>query len=124
MPDFKWMSLGGVLLDGNGDIAMATPQESVVDMVRTRLKADLNGWKLYQIGADLKQQLGDAVTAELEISIRRRVQSALTNQFLAPNQFTVTTRAVGGLIDIYVHVLDELVATVQVNRETGLSRIV
>lgn len=112
------------MLDGNGDIAMATPRESLIDMVRTRLQADLNGWKLYQIGADLDRRLGDAVTSEMEVSIRRQVQASLTKNFLAPGQFQVTTVAMGGQIDVFVYVQDELVATLQINREAGTVRIV
>jgi hypothetical protein len=125
MSDFKWMSNGGVLLDGSGDIAMASPQESLYDMVRTRLKADLDGWKLYQIGADLERRLGDAVTPELEVTIRRQIQASLQKEFLVSGQFAVTTLDLGGgHMDVYVHVLNELVATVQVDRESGTVKVV
>lgn len=125
MPDFRWMSNGGVLLDGSGDIAMASPQESLYDMVRTRLKAALDGWKLYQIGADLERRLGDAITQELEISIRRQCQASLLKEFLLPGQFTITTVNVGGgHIDVYVHVLSELITTLRVDREAGTVKVV
>jgi hypothetical protein len=52
MVDFRWMSKGGVLLDATGDISFTTtPWECMVAMVNTRLKAAVNGWKLYPIGA-------------------------------------------------------------------------
>ena len=57
MPDFQWTSAGGVLLDAIGDIAVYdTPMDSIQNMVRTRIKADLDGWQLYQIGADLRSR--------------------------------------------------------------------
>ena len=59
--DFKWGTIGGIFLDGAGDIAVTDPttNESLIDMVVTRLKAKLDGWQLYRIGADLERRLGD-----------------------------------------------------------------
>jgi hypothetical protein len=125
VPDFRWMSQGGVLLDGTGDIAMASPRESLLDMVRTRLKADLDGWKLYQIGADLDRRIGDAITPEMEVAIRRQIQTALQKQFLNIGEFKVTTVDVGGgQIDVYVHVMNELISTLEIHKDTGTVRIV
>ena len=75
--DWRWQSNGGILLDGTGDIALTsdgTP-ESLLDIVRTRLKTTLNGWKLYRIGADLETFLGELIDPELELSIARQVQA-------------------------------------------------
>jgi hypothetical protein len=73
------MPQGGVLLDGNGDIALCdSALESVRDIVRSRLKADLNGWQLYPIGADLQSQIGEMAPDELESAVRRLVRTALS----------------------------------------------
>ncbi|HEV2483978.1 MAG TPA: hypothetical protein VGT08_00430 [Terracidiphilus sp.] len=41
MADFRWTSLGGVLVDGTGDIATTlSAQEELETMVATRLKAE------------------------------------------------------------------------------------
>ncbi len=116
--------MGGTLLDGNGDIAMASPKESLVDMVRTRLKADLDGWQLYRIGADLERRVGDAVNAELELAIRRQVSTSLQKQLLPPGSFNIKTVATGQQVDLYVYVNEELLATANINRQTGAVRIV
>lgn len=122
MPDFRWQSLGGCLLDGNGDIAMAAPAESALDMIRTRLKADLNGWKLYPIGADLQNLVGQTMAPELETTIQRQVSVALTNQLLSPGQFEVQTVTVSNMIDVYVYIQRQLLLTLQVNKSTGAVR--
>jgi hypothetical protein len=116
--------MGGVLLDGTGDIAFSSPKESLIDMVRTRLKADLDGWRLYRIGADLERRIGDAVDAELEIAIRRQATTCLQKQLLPPGSFTVKTVATGSQVDLYVYVNEELIATANINRQTGGVRIV
>lgn len=123
MSDFRWMSQGGVLLDGTGDLAMGSAEESLVDMVRTRLKADLHGWKLYAIGADLDRRIGDAMGPELEATVRRQIVAALTNQFLKPNAFDIRILSSGRTIDAYVYVDSSLVATVQASRDTGLVKV-
>jgi len=70
------MPQGGVLLDGNGDIALCdSALESVRDIVRSRLKADLNGWQLYPIGADLQSQIGEMAPDELESAVQRLVRT-------------------------------------------------
>lgn len=62
MADFRWTSLGGVLVDGRGDIATTlSAREELETMVATRLKAAFNGWKLYQIGANLQAFIGSSV---------------------------------------------------------------
>ena len=58
--DFRWMSRGGVLLDSTGDVSFTqTPWECLRSMVNSRLKAAFDGWKSYQIGADLENIDGD-----------------------------------------------------------------
>jgi hypothetical protein len=114
MPDFKWMSCGGCLVDGGGDLAFASPDESLQDMINTRLKAAFDGWQLYRIGADLDALIGNTVDAEAELAIRRQVEAALTQDFLPRGSFQVKTLPIGSLIQVYVYLADTLMATVQV----------
>jgi hypothetical protein len=116
--DFKWMSNGGLLLDGSGDLACTDPStlDSVRDIMRSRLKAKLDGWKLYRIGADLSALLGSTVSEELELTIRRQVSAALSADFLPARSFTVETLAVGENIHVMVYVNDELMATTIVSK--------
>jgi hypothetical protein len=96
---------------------MSSPAESLGDMIRTRLKADANGWKLYDIGADLVSRVGSTIDAELQASITRSVQTVLQNRLLRPGTFSVKTVPMGGLIKVYVYVQQSLVATVQVSKD-------
>ena len=109
--DYKWMSSGGILLDGSGDIATTIEgsTESIIDMVRTRLKADLDGWKLYRIGADLNSRIGDLVTEELEIKIRRQVTESLSKDFLPRGAFQVETIPKGSGVTVLVYVGQRLI---------------
>jgi hypothetical protein len=94
--DFRWTSQGGVLIDGSGDIAMTvTPQEELETMVATRLKAAVDGWKLYRIGAGLDDFKGSSIgiNQNTELAIQRRVTSDLTNELLPAGSFTVQTRS-------------------------------
>jgi len=117
MVDFSWMSQGGLLLDATGDIAFtASPRECLAAMVNTRLKAALDGWKLYQIGADLDKLIGTTVAAELELSIQRQVRASLSRDFLPLGSFTVSTLAVGSqTIQVFVYVQNQLVASTTVS---------
>src|ERR1035438_2347078 len=116
--DFRWQSQGGILLDGSGDIATTDPStlESTVDVVRSRLKAALNGWKLYAIGADLQARVGDIIAPELEIALQRQVYNALTNSFLPPGSFTAETLSFGGTLRVLVFISQTLVAQATVSR--------
>jgi hypothetical protein len=115
MPDFRWQSFGGILLDGSGDIATTlSSAEEISTMISTRLKAAVNGWQLYSIGAGLNLYPGNPVNANTEASIVRAVTSSLTNQFLSSGSFTVQTLAVGNTIEIYVYVGSTLVASTSV----------
>lgn len=114
MADFRWMSCGGCLMDGSGDLALATPVESVRDMIHTRLKAAIDGWQLYRIGADLDNLIGSTMTVELELAIQRQVESALTKDFLPRGSFQVKTLPAGSLIQVFVYLSDTLMATAQV----------
>ena len=80
-------------------------------MITTRLKAAVNGWKLYAIGAGLDIYPGNPVNSNTELSIQRAVTASLTRQFLPSGSFTVQTLAVGNTIEIYVYVNQTLVAT-------------
>jgi hypothetical protein len=90
------MSSGGVLMDGTGDIALTTSTwQSNIDIMRSRIKATLNGWQLYPIGADLESEIGQAILQEVQTQIQQRVTASLTYQFLPAGAFQVKTRAVG-----------------------------
>ena len=85
-------------------------------MVTTRLKAALDGWKLYPIGADLENLLGSTVAAELELSIQRQVRASLSLDFLPLGSFTVSTLVVGPqTVQVFVYVHNQLVATTTVS---------
>jgi hypothetical protein len=116
--DFKWMSQGGVLLDG-GDLALCDPLEGLKDMVRTRLKAALHAWKLYAIGADLEDFIGNAITPELEVSLRRQVVNALQKDLLPRGSFQVKTLATGQHIAVMVYISSQLTATATISQADG-----
>lgn len=123
--DFRWTSNGGILLDGNGDIAYASSAlETVQDMVRSRLKAALRGWKLYTIGADLQNRVGSILSNELEVGLRRQVQSALTRDFLPAGTFDIRTVTNGNIINIYVYLKESLIATASVDKDSKDSSVV
>lgn len=111
MSDLLWQSNGGTLLDGTGDLAMGNAEDSMKDMIRTRIRAALNGYKLYAIGADLKRELGNANIAERETRIQQKVSSALTRGFLNPTAFSVETLAAGESLQIFVYVFQQLMVT-------------
>lgn len=117
--DFRWQSRGGILLDGNGDIATTRlgSFESLQDMVRTRLKAALHSWKLYRIGADLQAAVGQAITPELELNIRRQVAQSLTTNLLPRGSFRVETLSENGVVTVFVYVDETLLATADVRRD-------
>lgn len=104
MADLRWMSFGGTLLDGSGDLAVTlSSTEELESMVATRVKAAVDGWKLYTIGAGLETFPGLPVNTNTELSIQRAVTSSLTRQFLSAGSFTVQTLAVGSSIEIYIY---------------------
>ena len=119
MIDFRWMSTGGILLDGNGDIAVTSPDslESVQDIVRTRLKAAFDGWKMYKIGADLQAFMGNTVNDELEVTLRRQVTQVLSKQFLPRGSFQVESLAEGSSVRIFVYLDESLITTATVQRD-------
>lgn len=122
--DWQWMSQGDLLLSG-GDLATTDPTTlaSIQDMVRTRLKAALDGWQLYSIGADLQARIGDTVNAELNITLRRQINQSLTNQFLPRGSFTVQSLTDNGIINLYVYVNQSLIANATLDPTTGISTI-
>jgi hypothetical protein len=109
------MSSGGILLDGTGDVATTLNSiEELDSMISTRLKAAVNGWKLYAIGAGLDVFPGNPVNNNTELSIQRAVTASLTRQFLPSGSFTVQTLAIGNTIEIYVYVSGTLVTSTSV----------
>lgn len=118
--DYKWQSNGGFLLDGTGDIASTqSPMETAIDMVRTRLKATLKAWKLYQIGAGLDTFIGNSSSAEAETAIQRQVLGALSKNYLPSGTFDVRTLRLGGTIQVYVYISDKLIAQAEVPLQAG-----
>ena len=118
MVDFRWMSNGGILLDATGDIACtdSSTLESVVDIVRSRLKAALNGWKLYAIGADLQARVGGIVGAELEVALKRQVYQALSDGFLPRGVYSVETLSHGSTVRVLVYLKGQLIAQATLSR--------
>ncbi len=117
MPDFRWTSLGGVLVDGTGDIATTvTTKEEIETMVATRLKAAINGWKLYRIGADLQSFLGSSVgiNQNTVLSIQRQVTASLNNQLLPAGSFSVQTLVLGNTVQVLVYLGSSLIASTTV----------
>jgi hypothetical protein len=115
--DLNWQSLGGVLLDGTGDIAFTvTPYQCLQQMTNTRLKAAVDAWKLYPtIGADLESAVGQTVSQEIQQTLQRQVQASLTNDFLPSGSFSVKTVPVGDMIQIFVFLGNSLLASTTVN---------
>lgn len=119
MRDFRWQQNGGVLLDGSGDFALSSAdgRESLYDMIRSRLKAAVNGWRLYQIGAGLQDYIGRTVDLETELAIKRSVARALQLDFLQQGTFQVETIAVADIITIFVYLNAQLVAQATLNED-------
>ena len=111
MTDFVWQSQGGVLIDGTGDLAWTVEStiDSTVDVVRSRLKAALNGWKLYAVGADLQAGVGQAIGQELELTLERQVTQSLSDGFLASSSFQVQTLATSGQVLVLVYLSGQLI---------------
>src|SRR5271156_172213 len=122
--DWLWMSQGDLLLAG-GDIGTTDPTtlQSIQDMVRTRLKAALDGWQLYSIGADLQARLGDTIDQELNITLRRQVNQSLTNQFLPRGSFNVQSITDHQTITLFVYINQSLIASATLNPQTGVTTI-
>ena len=111
MTDFVWQSQGGVLIDGTGDLACTVEStlDSTVDVVRSRLKAALNGWKLYAVGADLQAGVGQSIGPELELTLERQVTQSLSDGFLASSSFQVQTLATSGQVLVLVYLSGQLI---------------
>lgn len=122
--DWVWMSQGDLILSG-GDIATTDPSslDSLKDMVRSRLKAALDGWQLYSIGADLQARLGDTVDAELNITLRRQINQSLTNQFLPRGSFNVQSFTDRGVVNLFVYLNQSLIASATLNPQTAQQTI-
>jgi hypothetical protein len=117
--DYTWQDNGGILLDGSGDIALSSADgyESLLDMVRTRLKAAVNGWKLYSIGAGLDRFRGEMIDTELELMIKRQVAEALQLEFLPRGMFQVEALPAGNRIHVLVYLDGALAATAVVSQD-------
>lgn len=88
-------------------------------MVRTRLRARLNGWQLYSIGADLATLPGNTCDAAIELAAQRLVTAALSNRFLPAGSFQVSTTRSGNKLDIYVFLANTLLTQASVDTSTG-----
>jgi hypothetical protein len=123
--DFQWMSSGGILLDGAGDIAVTREGslDSIRDIVRSRLKAALQGWQLYAIGADLQRLVGQTVSAELETTVVRQIQTALSANFLPRGTFDVKTLTLNDSIQAIVFLNAAVVAQVLLENISSSSPI-
>lgn len=118
--DYSWMSNGGLLLDGNGDIAFTkSDMDTIISMIRTRLKSAVDGWKLYRIGAGLDGFLGNTSDAEAEIAIQRQVIGALSRNYIPAGLLDVQTLRFGNEIQVYVFVTNQLVAQATVSIQAG-----
>ncbi len=118
MSDFRWMSYGGSLIDGTGDLALTTSaQEEIETMAATILKASINSWKLYSIGPDLDSFIGSSVgiNQNTTLSIQRAVTSALSYQFLPAGSFTVSTVVFGSDVEVLVYLGSSLIASTTVS---------
>jgi len=117
MADLRWTTMGGVLMDGAGDLALTTlATEELSTMVATRLKAAVKGWKLYPIGAGLDSFIGSPVgiNQNTELAIQRRVSSTLTYQFLPVGSFTIQTLTLGNEVEVFVYLGSSLIASYSV----------
>jgi hypothetical protein len=83
-------------------------------MAMTRLKAAVDAWKLYAIGAGLDDFIGSPVNANTELSIQRAVTASLSRDFLPSGSFTVQTLAIGSTIEVYVYIKQTLLASTTV----------
>ena len=110
------------MLDGTGDIAITPPDgaESLIAMVRTRVKASLNAWKLYAIGADLQERIGDVGVEnypETQVAIQRQVTRALTaDSFLSVGSFQVETLPDADRIHVFVYIGRNLITSVTLSQ--------
>lgn len=106
------MSEGGLLLDAYGDLAVTADitSDSTVDLVNTRLKAALNGWQLYAIGADLQSRIGQLADPEIEIRIQRQVVQSLSD-ILPRGSYEVQTLLLDDGVTVLVYLNGQLINT-------------
>lgn len=120
--DYKWMSQGGLLLDGKGDLAFTSGSvETVSSMVRTRLKAAVDGWKQYRIGTGLGDFPGDTSDHIEEVAIQRRVLTSISAGYLPQSMFQVKTLRLGDEIQVYVYLNKQLIAQASILVNTNSS---
>jgi hypothetical protein len=115
MADLQWMSAGGLVLDGTGDIALTiNDYQDLQSMIVTYLQANSNSWQLYNIGANLGSIPGNANNAEVEATVVKQIQSALSG-ILPSGSFSIKTLQVGSLFDVYFYINSKLVATTTID---------
>jgi hypothetical protein len=111
MPDFRWISNGGSLLDGSGDIAFTSSAwEELSTMIATRLKADLDSWQLYRIGANLGTLPAQTVAPELESAAQQQALSSISD-LVPAGMVQVKTLTQGSEIMLFVYINEQLVYT-------------
>lgn len=119
--DMNWASTGGIIMSPSGDIALSPPTKGTQQIIYSRLKAALNGWKQYIIGANLQAFHGTVVDEDLENDIQQSVANALSTQFLPSGSFEVTTLAAGGSVTIYVFINSTLAAQAVLSSDGTIS---
>jgi hypothetical protein len=115
--DFSWMSEGGVLSDFTGDIALTTSDEGTLNLIYSRLKAAVNGWKLYSIGAGLESYTGQVIDSTLSRAVQNAIVLALSNQFLPNGSFSIQTTSSGNELDVYIFVNSTLVSQANITSD-------
>ena len=110
--DLVWQSLGGLLLDGSGDLASTTGDTADVQSIgASRLNAATDGWKLYTFGANLQSVLGQTVSQEVETALQRAaVQSLTSDGFLDGGAIDVVVLGAGSQTLVLVYLHNQLIA--------------
>lgn len=113
--DFLWCTSGGVMVDGTGDISFSTPNQELIDMVYTRVKASTEGWQLYTLGANLDARIGCLITPTLCTKLQTQVSNSLSD-ILTAGSYQVQTLATGNTVDLFVIVNSTAILTVTVTQ--------
>lgn len=99
MSDFNAVDLwftesGDIAIDDNGDLKDTSPVygRSLIQEIRTRLKAHTGDWLLYKtIGANLEDYLGESSTDRHIGRVIRAITGSLTyDRLLLPNEIEIT----------------------------------
>jgi len=102
--DYNWMSQGGVLSDYTGDIAFGTSDQGTLQLVYSRLKAALTGWKANMRLALIYNHLPGIV---IDNTSQLAIQKNITLAFIKSISFQMDhskskLQLSGNEIDIYV----------------------